>query len=204
MWRTQVGERVLQGAEAALFREALADLWEHIEISETVNVEHHVGLSMFDSLTVDQKLAILVEVGEALLHQSIPPPELTGVREAAVAAVFSQIAISVEIELDSSPAAPSWRQMILDACREVETEELPDPGCDDLDEWCFLTQNLQDRILWDADYEDERTLDDPPEVRDVLNALMGTSSDYYVALAPDPHPEEMAGLMERLKRLVRG
>jgi hypothetical protein len=204
MWRTQEGERVLKGAEAALFREAIGFLWDQIEIGEEMDFEYVVGLRMFDALTVDQKLAILVEVAEALLEEGIQAPELTGVNEAAVAAVFRQVAINVELELDSPPIAASWRQMIVDACREVGTDHLPDQSCDDLGEWDFWICVLQDRILWDEDYADDGALDSPPEVRDALSCLMGTSAEYYVALARDPQPEERAGLKKRLKALVRG
>lgn len=63
----------------------------------------------------------------------------------------------VEMEIDQ-PAdghgAPTWREMVLEACREREIEELPHADFEDLDEWDFLVGSLADEVLWDEDWKD--------------------------------------------------
>ena len=134
MWWTQEGERVLVGAEAILFREALGYLWDEIEMCEEIDEEHHVGVKVFDNLSVGQKLTMLVQVGEALLDAAVPVPELTAVNEATVAAVFAQLAINIELELDDPTMDTDWRRIIVEACSDLEIDNLPDLDCEDFDE----------------------------------------------------------------------
>ena len=193
---------MLLGAEAALFREALGSLWDDIEMSEESDEQCLVGIVPFDNLTFGQRLTMLVEVGEALLDENVPMPNLTAVNEATVAAVFAHLAINVEIEFDTPDTA--WRLSIGEACNEARQEELPDVQCDQLDEWELWIDSLRDRILWDADYEDDRILDDQPEVRRMLSNLMGISDHYHTAVADDPTPTEMNVLKKRLMAVLRG
>ena len=69
---------------------------------------------------------------------------------------------------------------------------LPTERVDSLPEW----------LLWDADYGDDRVLDDPPPVRDAVMTRMRIPERYFVAVAPDPAPAEMAALGARLRALV--
>ena len=202
MWWTQEGKRVLIGGEAALFREAARYLWDEIETCEEIGEGHRVGVSVFDSLSMGQKLAMLVEVSEALLDEAMPMPELTAVNESTVAAVFAQLAINVELELDDPAMDTDWRRMIVDACRQIGMDELPGLDCDDLEEWELCINCLTDRILWDADYENDRILDDPPELRSAMTDLMGTTEQYYTALAPEPRASDMDRWRQRLRMIV--
>ena len=201
MWWTQEGERVLQGAEAALFREALGSLWDDIEMCEESDEQYVVGIVPYDNLTFGQKLTMLVDVGEALLDENVPMPELTAVNEATVAAVFAHLVINVELEFDTPDT--TWRLSIRETCNEVRQEELPDVQCDQLEEWELWIDSLRDRILWDADYEDDRILDDQPEVRRILSNLMGISDHYHMVVAEDPTPAEIKGLKMRLMAVLR-
>ena len=203
MWWTPDGERVLMAAEAAIFREAVGYLWDEIEMCEEINEEHEVGVTGFDNLSVGQKLAMLVQVGEALLDEAVSVPELTAVNEATVAAVFGQLAMNIEVEVYDPVMDTGWRRMIVDACQEVGMDDLPDLYCDDLDEWELWIYSLMDRILWDADYESDQILDDPPELRRVMTSIMGTTEQYYTALAAEPRIKDIDGLKHRLRAVVR-
>ena len=206
MWWTQVGERVLKGLERTLFQQGLNRLWDDLNVFHQSDVEHYGGVVAFDDLTFEQKLAMLVDIGEALFDEAVPRPELTAVNEAAVAAVFTQIECEVVLESESGPQDTGWRSMVLAACRQCEIlpEELSEPASDDMAQWELLIRCLQDRILWDADYEDLRRLDDPPELRKVMGNWLGISETYYEAVARDPAPAELKELRKRLKAVLAG
>jgi hypothetical protein len=80
MWWTPDGERVLRGREAALFREALGVLTDLVRDDEKGDL-CQFGMSVFDGLQRSQKLAVLAEVGTALLREETPPLALTAVRD---------------------------------------------------------------------------------------------------------------------------
>lgn len=207
MWRTEVGNRVLKGAEAALFLECLGDLWTGIELCAEIEEEHRVGVKVFDSLTTGQKLSMLVNAGEALIDPAIPAPRLTAVNEATVAAVFNQLRINLEVQFYDPECGYDLRPTVLAASRAVDEagimiDELPSEKCDNQEDWEFCVSFLEDQILWDVDWADDAVLDDPPEKRDVLLALMRIDDDYYTAVAPDPSATEYEELAKRLGEVI--
>ena len=116
MWWTQDGARVLQGAEAKLFREALGTIVDMVRDDDE-------GIWQFDAppfdiLRPNQKLAVLAQVGTALLHENVPMPRLTAVLEAGVGAIYEVIGVMAEMEIDQ-PAeeleSPTWRELVLAA-----------------------------------------------------------------------------------------
>ena len=150
MWLTPDGERTLQGAEATLFREGLGTLVDRV--GDDTEGFWHCGIEPFDNLHGNQKLAVLAQVGRALLRESEPIPKLTVVTEAAVGAVFESIRVMVDVEIDQ-PAewglSSTWREMLLTACQERGIEELVDLTCEDLDEWEVLIDSLMGAIHTD-------------------------------------------------------
>jgi hypothetical protein len=206
MWWTPDGERILQGAEAQLFREALGVLVDMVR-------DDHEGMWQFaappfDALQPNQKLAVLAQVGTTLLRADQPMPKLTAVLEAAVGAVYESIRVMVEIEIDE-PAedreSPSWRELVLAAGRERGIEDLLDPESEDLDEWEVLVSRLADAVLWDQDWKDtDDHLDADPKASRMVKNVLGIDEDYYVAVPPDPSDEEMEGIWATLRRLTHG
>ena len=68
MWRTPRGERRLHGFEAALARELIGYVYDQIDIiCRDAEVPFESGVSVFDRLQLSQQLALLAEVGQALL-----------------------------------------------------------------------------------------------------------------------------------------
>lgn len=204
MWWTSNGERVLQGAEAALFRQGLGEVFSLLEADH--EAEWSFGAGPFDELQRGQKLAVLAQVARGLLCQD-PMPLLTAVLEATVAAVYRRVRESVELEihdpcLESEPTY--WRQLALDAFREaVYDDDLPDAACDDLGEWELLIYCLTDRILWDEDWADgDLYVDLDPEVGRQLKQTMGIDPDYYVEVPPDPTNDELDESLDSLRRLT--
>jgi hypothetical protein len=134
MWKTPLGERALEGAEWALFREALGMLWDLVEMEFDTGEKElsAMGVGSFDRLTPNQKLAMLALVGRALRSVDVPAPELTSVSEGTVAAVFALLRDEADSELRraASPTAnvtaeeveraTFWRELVRAAYPEVE------------------------------------------------------------------------------------
>jgi hypothetical protein len=98
MWWTPEGQRVLKGAEAALFKEALGVLVDLVRDDD--EGMWHFAAPPFDALQPNPKLALLAQVGTAMLRENEPMPRLTAVSEAAVGAVYETIRVMVETEID--------------------------------------------------------------------------------------------------------
>lgn len=217
MWHTSEGDRTLEGAEAVLIREAIgwvADMLE-LEASDPTDV-WTFGVPAFDYLEVRQKLALLCQVGEALLRPDIAPPNLTACHEATVGSLYQGIEQCIQIEIDDDAdgvSAKHWRGLILAAVAEVEQgdpavgqpEPLPDQDCPDMEEWENLIETLEGLVLWDADWMDEDLfLDDDPDTATAMKHCFGITDDYYTAIAPDPPELEMTAIRGRLRKLTRG
>ena len=92
------GTRVLEGAEAALFRAGLGAMRGWLFDDVYLGEDWIFDVPVFDRLQTGQKLALLVEVGEALLLETAAEIELTAVVEGTVAAVFEAIGHEVAYE----------------------------------------------------------------------------------------------------------
>ena len=77
MWRTQHGDRILKGAEAKVFAEALLNLLD--EVTEFDFDDYELGVKCFDTLTVGQKISVLATIGNGLFRKDVKPVELTAV-----------------------------------------------------------------------------------------------------------------------------
>lgn len=219
MWRTPLGERVLRGAEWALFRQGLSSLWDWVE--DGVDGEDDlfdVGVKAFDRLQKNQKLSLLVEVGRALKDEATPCPELTSCVEATVAVVFRLVLreIRMEIDLESNDVDDDpqrWRRLVrdaVDATSDGDDEEGDDREgswaitleSTDLEAWSECVDHLTERVLWDEDFdqEDDFVDDSPDEGRALMKRLL-IAEDYFVAVAPDPRDDELAELRVALMEI---
>lgn len=140
MWRTSCGNRILHGAEARLFAEALLSLLD--EVQPAPFDDHEIGLSCFDNLTYGQKNSVLSTIGNGLLREDVPMVPLTAVLEGAIAAVFEHLRDCVAFEIDEPDMGTTWRQWIAAALRELEGEDVPEPICADKEEWNVVIQEL--------------------------------------------------------------
>ena len=162
MWRTQYGDRILEGAEAKVFAEALLNLLDGVTLCDFDDYE--LGIECFDNLTFGQKISVLATIGNGLFGKDVKPVELTAVLEAGIAAVFEHLRNKIIIEIDEPELGTDWRELLVAARKEMEGENIPDPTCEDLGEWDTEVQELVNGILWNADYEDaELYIDFPPE-----------------------------------------
>jgi len=205
MWRTQFGDRTLEGAEAILFAEALSYLLDEA-ISGTLE-EYEFGIECFDNLTFGQKIATLSIIGNGLLRKDIPPVRLTAVLEGAIAAVFQHIQDLIIFEIDAPEFSTSWRELVIAARKQTEGDDteqaqIPERTCIDLDEWDLQMQVLSDGILWDGDYQDAQLyIDFSPVKSKELRSLMGIPEDYFMAIADDLTDDEAQVKIGELRKL---
>lgn len=219
MWRTPNGERIMTGAEAALFREAIAEVLERIEDEEEFSDDRWPwGVRVFDGIASGQQLAILAVVAQALFDPHVPPPRLSAVNESVIGVMFIAIERAIRFEIDEADGLARiggdpfrWRKLVLAAIVETDgspattsDDELPEPTCPDFDEWSVLLETLGDGVLWDGDWEmDDLFMDVDPETSKVRKELLTIDEDYYTAVAPDPTPEELAEARRLLRAIVR-
>ncbi len=206
-WHTPRGDRVLVGREAELFRDALMIITDWIEGDvDQEQALHEFGIPAFDSTTARGKLALLADVGHALLMETDRCPKLTVVNESTIGAIFVALDESVEHEIDNEFELEDrtfWRRQILQAVAVVDSElETPEAESCDWEEWELLIDVLRDRLLWDRDFDAEPTFGDadPVKAQDA-RARMGIDESYFRAVAPDPSDEELAAIRLRLRLL---
>lgn len=213
MWQTSIGTRTLVGFEAELVRQLLGYVYYQISVAQqTPGKPFHGGVSLFDRLEAPQQLALLAEVGQALLHRDQPPPKLTSLREGTVGVLYEQLRSRVadEIARERQEHTPHryWRMLVVTACTGAETgdelADLPTPDSHDVDAWDLMIETLADRILWDRDWEMEDLFADAvPERGRQLKRFLGIEDGYFWDIAPDPTEQQLALVRSQLDALVR-
>lgn len=155
------------------------------------------GVTLFDELSVSQRLVLLELVATYLFTDTPEPLDLTAANESVIGAVFEHIRSQVEGEIDSCDENETqWRSLVLAAYVEVAGDEkldddeegfpLPTVTNPDPSAWGDLVEGLADNILWDRDYEmEDLFLDESPEKSQWMKAHLGIDEDYYSSAAPD-------------------
>ncbi|MCA9124491.1 MAG: hypothetical protein H6822_24995 [Planctomycetaceae bacterium] len=216
MYRTSQGERTLRGAERRLFLESLGMIVDFLSDDN----DYTADITIFDELQRNQKVAVLLGISRALLRENVTPPTLTAISESAVAVVYGNIYDRIVEEIETTYAddgmvefaesgsnseslAPSWRELVLAACREVtKLDDLPAAESSEAEEWEFLIDCLRDLILWDRDWQMIEHLDVPPETGQRLKEELGIDDAYFVWVPPDPTNEEAAEMVMELRYLT--
>ena len=200
MWRTECGVRILKGAEARVFAEALAGLLDEAIMGELDDYE--LGIRCFDDLTFGQKISVLATIGNGLLREDVPPVKLTAVVEGAIAAVFKHLKYEIIYDIDEPDCPRPWRQWVAAARQQMDAEDIPPAHCKDIHRWESEVEELADRILWDSDYEDgDMYLDHPPEKSKELIDWMEIDDDYFMAIADDFTDEQAQATIKELQKL---
>ena len=213
-WRLPGDNEVLSGPLADLFRASLASAYDMMlqEIEEGME-PWCFKIPVFDRLAWSQRLALLVEVGEALLGPDIEAPELTAIREAAVAVIAQNVDDQLAIETDGeftgegSPWEFYWRRLVRaivpDTDVQPEGETAPDVTSDNPDEWLLITEcYFWGTLLWDEDWRDDEAQDADPNAAVLARCQLGIDKGYYTSVAPDPKAEEMIPLIRRMDALL--
>lgn len=81
-------------------------------------------------------------------------------------------------------------------------EDIPEPTCDDLDEWETEVQELSHAKLWDVDYEDAKLyIDFSPEKSKRLRNWTGIPDNYFLAIADELTDEGAQARIKELRKL---
>ena len=200
MWRMQYGDRALEGSEAIVFAEALLSLLDEAILFKFV--DYKLGVQCFDNLTYGQKISVLVIIGNGLLRKDVPSVRPTAVLEGAIASVFEHLKNKITLEIEMPKFGTSWRELVIAARKKLETEDIPDLTCDDLEEWETEVQKLSHAILWGVDYDDDQLyIDFPLEKSKQLSDWAGTSDDYFLIIADDLTDKEAKARIKELQNL---
>ncbi len=198
MWHTQNGDRILKGAEAKLFAEALLDLVDDTYLNPENDYE--LGIPVFDNLTYNQKISVLLTITNGLFKKSMRVIELTALNEGAIASVFEHIRNGLTLEIDEH-MKPCWRALVREASIELGLEDVPALEYRELDEWDCCVDSLSDQILWDTDYLEGGILDSSPEVAKIIKEKARINEDYFMDVPPDPNDKETEKQLKQLQRL---
>jgi hypothetical protein len=176
-WDTQLGLRVLQGAEAELYLMALqhtvAYLWDIVELDDDLNIR--TGDRIFDSASVEQKIILLHQCLSALLKPEIPAPSLTNIMEAAAFLPFAFLQMRIEEEIEDEMSLPRqeddddftyfYRRLTWNAYDALflSSQETVDGENDEpfnldwhstnVDDWEDAIDHLADLIFYDRDWQ---------------------------------------------------
>ena len=244
MWPTSTGTRTLRGAEATLFAASIVVMLDSLDerLSDddddsqdeddrhSPTADMQLGIAVFDSLTIPQRVAMLHHVSKHLLTDSAPANDDTSaVDDATVAAIFSEIQDQVIIEIDlhleedsaiefdepflgpSRLDAAHWRILVLAAFDQIY------PNTDDEDDfkgpatahdtavetWEAVIDLLASAILWDRDFElSDGFLDEDPVSARLRKRLLGIHEDYFTEPPLDPTTSQTRVLLAQARSIA--
>ena len=180
MWHSLDGDRILTSGEWWLVQASLELTWDAIDTAtEDDGDQDATGVRVFDDLQPGQQIGLLALVGKALTDPNMPSPLLSAATEGTLAAIFAMLRGWLDVELDAGEQI-AIRQLILVAVGNDERDyPLPIVTNPDGDEWKILLEEVEDRLLWDADFEmGDVFLDLPSDAGKGQMRLHGIDPDY--------------------------
>ncbi len=206
MWRTVLGNRILQGAEAELFREAAAFMLENMDMCHHYSHEsYESSFHAFDSLSIGQQVFVLHEICDGLLNPDRDPPTLHAANEAAIAAVYDEIQVlrdnDRELSVTEQQSHPQAVDLVTAAANQLNLEIDPSSFDEDFD---LLVNEIRDAILWDDDYSNSSIQNAPPEVAQRERDRFTIADDYYTLIPDDPKPTQAKKLLDETRELLYG
>ncbi len=213
MWDTTKGVRTLQGAESALVRDTIYELVDVIRAARMDDEAAWVGVTLFDELSWEQQLAMLLKLAKQLLDPLIPPLPKSALMDATVAAIYAQMRIGVDIEIDWQQLdseiegdKTARRQDIINALHEryPDRKRLRAESVDS-DHWDLAVDELRNWILADEDWKlHDLSMDLAPEKANQFKAFMGVEQDYFVDIPPDSDERSPQFVWADLIELITG
>ncbi|MEP0915394.1 hypothetical protein NC981_01065 [Leptolyngbya sp. DQ-M1] len=221
VWRTSLGERVLQSIEAEVYLTAVQHSVEYLQDSlDFDEVEIKTGDRIFDSASINQKTVLLHTCLSALLRSAIEAPPLTNVTEAAAYYPFAFLKLRVGDEImmsqeewsDEEDEAikyfyrrliwkafeqyllPAWQAGIEEFGPNEELDNFHDCS-DDLDLWRTVIDELADRIFWDRDWQIKvRDFESPTDLDESLGL-----EEYFTDHIPLVSKKQVADAVAEIK-----
>ncbi|QDV67777.1 hypothetical protein Poly24_14810 [Rosistilla carotiformis] len=223
MWHTSTGDRTLSGAEATLIVQTCVTMidaleWEVRNDNDAVVCES--GVELYDDQLVCQRIALLNEVCHGLLSPNQAMPELTAELEATVMAIFETVKSHIELEIDAGhcfgDSCCDIRSMVLAAYGDnapgsdsesssidEDLDDIPDPWCDEIDQWDLVVELLADRILWDRDFEmASMIVDEEPEMAEAYKQVLGIDNDYFSMAPPEVNESDAPSCLYNLRAFL--
>jgi hypothetical protein len=205
VWCTPMGTRYLDRGESELVRAALGLVVELVEDDDS----WVFGVRVFDALQPEQKLALLADVGTAVLRPDSPTPPRSVMRDAAIAVIYGEIVTMIAAEIDEENLGGTAQQNVRTRLREIcsARPDLTSPRVDDaeLNHWVPLVQALEDRMLTsDIVLHADLYLDADPERARAMRRHAGVDGDYFMAIVHDPTNRELNQIRATLRRLTEG
>ncbi len=220
MWNSPMGCRTCFGTEATLIRRAIADLVACLDEEARTEERSHgaratrmqCGVPEFDRLAWHQRLALLAEVGRALLCEDQSPRPTTAIFDGTIAALYGYISYRVDGELEAERSGNSieaeYRKLVEATYEHVDPQQVfLDPWPDFESDATFDWQDAIERLLVEfvvnskAHFVADSYLDADPDDSWRVRESSNLPDDYFTAIAPDPTPAEIEQVRETLKNL---
>ena len=206
MWRMEDGDRVFTPEEWAAFRIGLEFLLDAIKDNEDGDSGlSETGLPAFDPLTSEQKIALLADITDALMNPAIPTPRHTAANESAIAAVFEQLRLALEFELEDESQSTQVRDALLATFknRPDQPDCLPKATNSKMERWEEVLEMLKGRVFWDADFEmGDHFLDLPREESLKKLHAFGIDPKYFLVNPREPNAKELIAAKQSLARYL--
>lgn len=221
VWRTNLGERVLQGVEAEVYLTAVQHLIEYLQDSRDLDeIEVKAGDHIFDTASINQKMVLLHTCLTALLNPDIEAPPLTNVTEAAAYYPFAFLKLRVGDEIMMSQEEwsdgedeeikyfyrrliwkafeqyllPGWQAGIEELGANEELDNFHDRS-DNLDLWQTVIDELADRIFWDRDWQIKvRDFESPTDLDESLGL-----EEYFTNYIPLASSKQVAVVVAEIE-----
>jgi hypothetical protein len=223
MWRTSIGNRVLEGLERSFYLElmkfSIDELTQFNEI-DRLDLAPITGDRIFDSATFGQRIILLHDVLCALLDPSVAIPKHNNVIEAAAYFPFAVLRDRLELEIESelfddpNDSDYYWREFIwlmFEKYSRADWEEDKDEDnpkllidgyrSNNLELFRSIIEDLEERIFWDMDWQDSyhspQILDGvEPAVEEVMRY-----GDYFTTHLPKTTKLEVDAAVKYIKNL---
>lgn len=216
-WHTPLGERVLEGTEAAFYLSAMQHAVEYLQEMEdsASDLDVVTGDRIFDTATFEQKVVLLRNCLEALLDPTVEVPPLTNVVEAAAFFPFAFLLCEIALEIDQMQEFEEeyryyCREMVWSAFEEYifpnwqasaeeEAERDFNPHSNNLDLWNRAIEGLLERLFWDRDW---MMSTGSPQFLDGIEeelAEIADLKDYFTTRLPRVTAEEAIAALDEIK-----
>ena len=155
--------------------------------------------------TVAAVLALLRQEVEMELDAAASPTDRRAAETEGNATLWRELVRAAYAEVEGLLAAQFENEQVKPEEQEEPTAGLPPVTSDDKAAWESMTDELNDALLWDGDYDEEDLfLDAEPEERAADLEILRIDEGYFTDIAPDPSDAELQEVRRMLTEICRG